>query len=447
MPGSYARLVRNGPRPLPRAVPSENDGVRVSPGSRSALLAGVPIVGGVARTQCRNEGRRFVIELAKADHQSRSSATGSGRRRSARLRRASSARVHVRELDYDLPDELVAQHPAPERDGARLLVLDRDLGAVTHSAIRDLPSLLRPALWVVNDTRVIPTRVFAHKPSGGRVELLLVERVGEAGTRERWRAIGRASKPLRAGASLRADGGAMEITIRERAADGSLELELAADEPIERVLERIGHVPLPPYVRRPDTPEDRARYQTVFAARAGAIAAPTAGLHFTPRLVEELESRGHRFARVTLHVGLGTFAPVKVERLEEHAMHVERYEIGEDAARAIDAARADRMPVVAVGTTVVRTLESAAIGDGRVESGAGATALFIRPPYDFRVVDAMLTNFHLPRSTLLALVMAFAGVAEVRRAYAEAVRARYRFFSYGDAMLIRDARTRAGAVP
>ncbi len=357
-------------------------------------------------------------------------------------RRASSARVHVRELDYDLPEELVAQRPPAERDGARLLVLDRDLEAVTHEWVRGLSSLVKPALWVVNDTRVIPARVFAHKASGGRVELLLIERRGEPGARERWRAIGRASKPLRAGSVLCVEGSSMEITIRERHADGSLELELAADEPIERALESVGHVPLPPYVKRADEAEDRARYQTVFAARAGAVAAPTAGLHFSERLLAELEHAGHRLARVTLHVGPGTFAPVKVERLEEHPMHVERYEIGEEAERAIDEARREGRPVIAVGTTVVRTLEAAASGDGRVRRGAGATDLFIRPPYAFRVVDALLTNFHLPRSTLLALVMAFAGVDAIRRAYAEAIAARYRFFSYGDAMLIRDSRTR-----
>lgn len=361
--------------------------------------------------------------------------------------RASSARVHVRELDYELPDELVAQRPHEERDGARLLVLDRDLGAVTHDAVRGLPSLVTPALWVVNDTRVIPARVFAHKESGGRVELLLIERRGDAGTRERWRALGRASKPLRPGARLRVAASAveaaqMEITICERFEDGSLELELAATEPIEGVLDRVGHVPLPPYVRREDDVADRERYQTVFAARAGAVAAPTAGLHFSEALLSELVARGHRLARVTLHVGPGTFAPVKTEHLEEHPMHLERYEIGEEAARAIADARREGLPVIAVGTTVVRTLESAAIGEGRVRSGAGTTSLFIRPPYSFAVVDAILTNFHLPRSTLLALVMAFAGVDSVRRAYAEAVEARYRFFSYGDAMLIRDASLR-----
>ncbi len=351
--------------------------------------------------------------------------------------------MRTAELDYDLPEELVARRPLPERDGARLLVLDRDLGAVTHESVRALPALVRPALWVVNDTRVIPARLFAHKPSGGRVEILLVERRGEVGARERWRALGRASKALRAGHRLRVEGSDLEITIVERHPDGSLEVELASSEPIEGALERVGEVPLPPYLRRPAEPEDRARYQTVFASRPGAVAAPTAGLHFTERLLAELAARGHRVARVTLHVGPGTFAPVKAERLEEHPMHVERYDIPEAAAGAIDEARQDGVPVVAVGTTVIRALESASLGEGRVKSGPGATDLFVRPPYSFRVADALLTNFHLPRSTLLALVMAFAGVDAVRRAYAAAIEARYRFFSYGDAMLIRDARTRA----
>lgn len=351
--------------------------------------------------------------------------------------------MQIAELDYDLPEELVARRPLPERDGARLLVLDRDLGTVTHEAVRALPALVTPALWVVNDTRVIPARVFAHKPSGGRVEILLVERRGEAGARERWRALGRSSKPLRAGHCLRVEGCDVEITILERHPDGALEVEVASSEPIEGALERVGQVPLPPYLRRAPEPEDRARYQTVFAARPGAVAAPTAGLHFSERLLGELGARGHRVARVTLHVGPGTFAPVKAARLEDHPMHVERYEVPDDAARAIDQARRDGVPVVAVGTTVIRALESASIGEGRVRSGSGATDLFVRPPYTFRVADALLTNFHLPRSTLLALVMAFAGVDEVRRAYAAAVEARYRFFSYGDAMLILDSRTRA----
>lgn len=381
-------------------------------------------------------------------------------------------------LDYDLPEEQVAQRPLAERDGARLLVLDRgapraadreaadgessartrerEPGAkrdaaglpygpvprleprseasvrVAHRTVRELPELVRPALWVVNDTRVLAARLFARKSSGGRVEIFLLERTSG----ERWRALGRASKGLREGEVLTFEGTSARVTVASaRGEDGTVEVEI--EGPSERVLDELGHVPLPPYIRRPDEPEDRVRYQTVFAARPGAVAAPTAGLHFSERLIAALEARGHRFARVTLHVGAGTFRPVKTATLDEHAMHVERYAISSDAARAIERARADGLPVIAVGTTVVRTLESAARGGGLVRAGEGSTQLFIRPPYAFRVVDALLTNFHQPRSTLLALVMALAGVEPVRRAYAEAVAARYRFFSYGDAMLIR----------
>lgn len=352
-------------------------------------------------------------------------------------------RVRVAELDYVLPEELIAQEPSPERDGARLLVLDREDGKVSHARVRELPDRVRPALWVVNDTRVIPARLFAHKSSGGRAELLLLDRVGPPGCRERWRALGRASKPLRPGSSLRVDGAALGITICERFADGTLEVELEAPEPIAEVLERVGHVPLPPYIRRPDAAEDRERYQTVYAARPGAVAAPTAGLHFSEGLLDALAERGHRLARVTLHVGAGTFRPVTADRLEDHDMHTERYEVSEAAASAIDEARRDGLPVVAVGTTVVRTLESVAAGEGRVRPGIGTTNLLIQPPYSFEVVDVLFTNFHLPRSTLIALVMAFGGVEAVRAAYAEAVRERYRFFSYGDAMLLLGARGRA----
>jgi len=341
--------------------------------------------------------------------------------------------VNLDDLDYDLPESLIAQRPLPERDAARLLVLDGD--TLEHHHVRDLPTLLpRPSLLVVNDTRVINARLHGHKPTGGKVELLLVERLGEPGAREQWRALGRSSKPLRPGTTLAL--GSLEATVLDKR-DGVLEVELAADEPIADVLEREGHVPLPPYIRRDDEADDRARYQTVFAEEPGAVAAPTAGLHFTPRLLDALRAAGHELARVTLHVGPGTFRPVTANRLEDHAMHTERYAVSEATAAAIADAKRGGRSVLAVGTTVVRTLEAAARSDGAVTAGVGATDLFIRPPYDWQVVDALMTNFHLPRSTLLALVMAFAGVAPTRAAYAEAVRAGYRFFSYGDAMLIR----------
>ena len=343
--------------------------------------------------------------------------------------------MDVRELDYELPEALIAQRPPEARDAARLLVLDRDGGTVQHRQVRDLPVLLAPSLFVVNDTRVIPARLLGRKVTGGRVELLLVERRSPVGANERWLAMSRSNKPLREGAEV-ALGEGLAATVGARV-DGQLEVELRADAgTVTEALERVGRVPLPPYIRREVEPADRERYQTVFARHAGAVAAPTAGLHFSRPLVAALEEAGHRFCEVTLHVGPGTFRPVEAARLEDHPMHAERYAVSEAAAAAIAAARAEGRPVVAVGTTVVRTLEAAFDGE-RVPAGDGETDLFIRPPHAFRVVDALMTNFHLPRSTLLALVMAFAGVEATRRAYAEAVAARYRFFSYGDAMLCR----------
>ena len=339
--------------------------------------------------------------------------------------------MDLEDLDYELPDELIAQRPLPERDGARLLLLDR--GDVSHTHVRELASLLPSALFVVNDTRVLNARLHGHKPTGGKVELLLVHRLSVPGLTERWEALGRASKPIRVGTQLTL--GAITATVLEKRG-ATLEVELEASEPIANVLERDGHVPLPPYIRREDEVADRERYQTVFAAEPGAVAAPTAGLHFSDALVTSLESAGHSFSQVTLHVGPGTFRPVSAPSLDEHVMHVERYDVPEATVLAIEEAKRAGRPVVAVGTTVVRTLEAAASG-GELEPGSGSTDLFIRPGFTFRVVDALMTNFHLPRSTLLALVMAFAGIEPTRAAYLAAVRARYRFFSYGDAMLIR----------
>ncbi len=333
--------------------------------------------------------------------------------------------MDLAELDYDLPEALIAQRPLDARDAARLLVLDR--AEITHRHVRDLPSLLPPSLFVVNDTRVLHARLHGQKVSGGKVEVLLIERLEG----ERWEAMTRSSKPLRVGTELLL--GAIRATVVEKR-DGTVVLELAATEPVDAILDREGHVPLPPYIRRTDEPGDRERYQTIFASHPGAVAAPTAGLHFSPDLVAALEAAGHRFARVTLHVGPGTFKPVTAARLEDHPMHVERYAIPEATVDAIARAKREDRPVVAVGTTVVRTLEAAAIHG--LPAGEGATDLFITPPYAFRVVDALMTNFHLPRSTLLALVMAFAGVEATREAYRQAVDARYRFFSYGDAMLV-----------
>lgn len=347
--------------------------------------------------------------------------------------------VDVTDLDYDLPERLVAQRPTARREQARLLVVDADTGELAHRGVAELPTLVCPALVVVNDTRVRPARLLGVKPTGGRVELLLVEPLGD----DRWLALGRASKPIREGARLAFGEGALTAEVLERRGEGQLVVKLESDAPIEEAIEAVGRVPLPPYIRRDPDEADRDRYQTVFAREPGAVAAPTAGLHFSEASLEALHAAGHQRVAVTLHVGPGTFRPVKADRLDEHAMHTERYRIAPEVAEAIANAKAEGRPVLAVGTTVVRTLEAAALPDGSgVAAGEGATDLFIHPPRRLRVVDALLTNFHLPRSTLIALVMSAAGVELTRRAYAEAVRAEYRFFSYGDAMLVRDERSR-----
>lgn len=327
------------------------------------------------------------------------------------------------DFDYHLPAERIAQEAAP-RGESRLLVLDRE-GPGRHSRIRDLPSLLRPGdLLVLNDTRVIPARLYGQRPSGGRMEILLIERRGE----REWDALVKPGRRAQPGTVIGFDGG-LSAEVIDKREDGRHLLRFS--EPVEPHLDRLGHIPLPPYIHRADTPEDRERYQTVYARHPGSVAAPTAGLHFNEELLREIEAAGVEIARVTLHVGIGTFKPVSAERIEEHRMESERYEIGEETAAALRRARR----VVAVGTTVVRTLESAA-RDGEVQSGSGSTALFITPGYQFRVVDALLTNFHLPRSTLLMLVSAFAGRERVLAAYEEAIRESYRFYSYGDAMLV-----------
>jgi S-adenosylmethionine:tRNA ribosyltransferase-isomerase len=331
--------------------------------------------------------------------------------------------VLTSDFDYHLPPERIAQEAAP-RGESRLLVLDRT-GPDRHARVRDLPRLLRPGdLLVLNDTRVIPARLYGQRASGGRMEVLLIERRGE----REWDALVKPGRRAQPGTAIGFDAG-LSAEVMDKREDGRHLLRFS--EPVEPHLDRLGHIPLPPYIHRPDTPEDRERYQTVYARHPGSVAAPTAGLHFNEELLREIESAGIEIARVTLHVGIGTFKPVSAERTEEHRMESERYEIGEETAAALRRARR----VVAVGTTVVRTLESAA-RDGEVQPGSGSTALFITPGFRFQVVDALLTNFHLPRSTLLMLVSAFAGREKVLAAYEEAIREGYRFYSYGDAMLV-----------
>jgi len=336
--------------------------------------------------------------------------------------------MQTSDFDYDLPAELIAQFPLPERSASRLLVLGRD-GACADRHFRDLPGLLEPGdLLVFNETRVIPARLFASKPTGGRVELL-VERV----TGERTAlAHGRASKPLRAGQELAIEGGGRLLVIGHR--DGLVQVE-SPDEAVLALLQRAGHTPLPPYIERADEAADRERYQSVFARVPGAVAAPTASLHFDETVLAALEARGVESVRLLLHVGAGTFQPVRGEDLSAHRMHQEWCEVGPEVVAAIEATRKRGRRVVAVGTTVVRALESAG-ADGTLKPHSGETGLFITPGYTFRTVDVLVTNFHLPRSTLLMLVSAAAGREAVLAAYRHAVKAGYRFFSYGDAMLI-----------
>ncbi len=335
-------------------------------------------------------------------------------------------------FDYTLPPELIASEPLP-RGAGRLLEVPA-IGSFKHRRIVDLPRLLDPGdVLVVNNTRVIPARLFAHKASGGRVEILLVQKLGETS----WRTLARPAKRLQRGTRLLFEGG---LTARVEDRESSGRICLSFSEPVEPRLDAIGHVPLPPYIQRPDTDQDRERYQTVFARHDGAIAAPTAGLHFSRELVEQIEAAGIERIEITLHVGLGTFLPVTVDEVEDHRMEEESYFILKQAVSRIEGARRRGNRVLAVGTTVVRALESAAHNSHSLQAGGGSTRLFIVPGFDFRIVDALLTNFHLPRSTLLMLVSAFTGSQRIREAYEEAIRSNYRFYSYGDAMLLERSR-------
>lgn len=335
------------------------------------------------------------------------------------------------DFDYDLPEELIAQHPASERSGSRLLrIVD---GIPSDGCITDLPRRLCAGdLLVFNDTRVIRARLRGHKESGGRVEVLIERIVSPS------RAIAqiRASKSPKVGSRILLEK-AIVLTVNERVGEQHefFGLELVGEGDLWALVDRYGSLPLPPYIAHTPSADDEARYQTVFARHPGAVAAPTAGLHFDEALLAELVRRGVELASLTLHVGAGTFQPVRVQRLTEHRMHTERFEIPTVTVAAIARTRARGGRVVAVGTTSLRALEAAAQHDG-VRAGPGETGLFILPGFRFQVVDQLLTNFHLPRSTLLMLVSAFAGVREIRSAYEHAVRQRYRFFSYGDAMLL-----------
>ena len=365
--------------------------------------------------------------------------------------------MRISDFDYELPEELIAQHPLARRDSSRMLVVERAAGRWRDRLFSEFPSELRAGdALVVNNTRVFPARLVGRRErTGGRVELLLVRRREDLGALI-WEALARPARRLDAGARLSFGDGRLRAEVLSATEDGAGRVvrfspggnfsEVGSEgdfseEQFDALVEEFGQVPLPPYIHREGEDlaareEDRERYQTVYAAARGAIAAPTAGLHFTPRVLEEVRARGVRTVELTLHVGYGTFAPVRVEELAEHRVAPESFEIGEEAAREINRARAVGGRVVAVGTTTVRALESAAAEDGALRAGRGETSLTITPGYRFRAVDALLTNFHLPRSSLLVLVGAFAGRDLVLAAYRHAVAARYRFYSYGDCMFI-----------
>jgi S-adenosylmethionine:tRNA ribosyltransferase-isomerase len=342
-------------------------------------------------------------------------------------------------FDFDLPAGLIAQHPVSPRDAARLLVLAGE--QLEDRQVRDLPELLAPRdLLVLNDTRVIPARLLGRRGAAG-VAVTLHQAVSRSSGAACWRAFARPARRLRVGDEV-SFGPGLAAAVLAKGAGGEVTLafDCAAPRLLER-LEALGQMPLPPYIRRPraGAPSDRLDYQTLFARHPGAVAAPTAALHFTPALMQALAARGVGHAFLTLHVGAGTFLPVKAEDSSEHQMHAERFELGEDAVAAIARTRAAGGRVVAVGTTVLRTLETVAAADGRLAPAAGETRLFIRPGHRFRVVDRLLTNFHLPRSTLFMLVAAFAGLARMQAAYAHAIAQGYRFYSYGDACLLERA--------
>jgi S-adenosylmethionine:tRNA ribosyltransferase-isomerase len=354
--------------------------------------------------------------------------------------------VNVGDFDFDLPEELIAQRPPTERGTSRLVVVNRGSGSRTHTTFDKLPAhLSRGDVLVLNDTRVFPARLLGHRvPSGGAVECLLTQRLGVGqlgvGSSQDWEALMHPGQKLKPGAQvlLERDGVRLHGEVLERHFYGRRSIRLTAPpgEDVTSVIERIGHVPLPPYITRGDDEDDRERYQTVYADTSGSVAAPTAGLHFTTPLLDEISSMGIERTTITLHVGYGTFKPVRVNRVEDHEVDPERYSVRPEAAEVLTRAVRDRRRIIAVGTTTTRALESLRVEDGIVMPGEGETRLFIRPGHRFELVSGLVTNFHLPKSSLLILTAAFAGRDEILAVYKEAVARQYRFYSYGDAMLI-----------
>ena len=338
--------------------------------------------------------------------------------------------MRVSDFTFELPEELIAQFPLETRSASRLLCLDGNTGNLEHRQFSQLTELVRPGdLLVFNDTRVIPARLFGQKASGGKVEVLIERLQGD----QRALAHVRSSRSPKVGSQLILEGGVKAEVIGRQ--DNLFQLQFDPQEDLMRQLEAHGHMPLPPYMNREDLPSDRERYQTVYNKRPGAVAAPTAGLHFDQTLLDQLQEMGVETTFVTLHVGAGTFQPVKVDRVEDHKMHAEYIEVSKAVCDAIKATRVRGNRVIAVGTTSVRSLETAS-QTGEIQPFMGDSSIFIYPGYEFKSVDAMITNFHLPESTLIMLVSAFAGIEHIRQAYAEAIQQRYRFFSYGDAMFM-----------
>ncbi len=342
--------------------------------------------------------------------------------------------MHLNDFDFDLPEALIAQYPPDSREDSRLMVIRRREKEIRAEAFRDILDYFVPGdLLVLNDTRVIPARLLGEKESGGRIEVFLVRRL--ASDEEDWACLTRCSKTPKPGAHLLL-GGEIEATVLAGGEAPYRHIRFCCRGDFTEALERVGRIPLPPYIRREDGQVDRERYQTVFAKANGAVAAPTAGLHFTEHILDQLRARGVSICPVTLHVGLGTFLPVRVENILEHRMHAETFHIPKSTADAVNGAKAEGRRVFALGTTTTRTLEYAVNEAGCLEAGEGSSDLFIYPGFQFRIVDAMITNFHLPKSTLMMLVSAFAGRDFVLEAYRQAVREHFRFFSYGDCMLI-----------
>jgi S-adenosylmethionine:tRNA ribosyltransferase-isomerase len=341
--------------------------------------------------------------------------------------------MRIEEFDYHLPLSLIAQYPSSQRGETSLMILHRQTGVIEHQAFQDITNYLHAGdLLVMNDTRVLPARLIGKKETGGRIEMLLIPSWN--GTKGEWKALIKGTGKVKRGARIQFEPGLQGQIEEVKAGKGRVSFSYHGE--VTELLQKIGHVPLPPYIKRGDEPLDRERYQTVFAERDGSIAAPTAGLHFTRALLQSLKENGVRTTMITLHIGIGTFTPVKARDIEDHAMEAEWIEISEETAREIKATKARGGRVISVGTTTTRALESFSDGNGGVKSSKGMTSLFIYPSYRFRVIDGLVTNFHLPKSTLIMLVSAFAGKDSLMRAYQEAVHRKYQFYSYGDAMLI-----------